>query len=293
MTMTYPFRRNLMQFKYLSIAVALSLPSVCLPAWAQYQNAGSSGIAIESELGQPSNAVRPPFRSVELTVGGQKLTNGFGDWRDVTLRGAYEVGDHVLQLELASKRQFGESGVFLGLADTYTFNQDWYGSLSVGAGDGAFYLPTYRVDGSLYRKFLEKRNLVASLGAGYYKAPAGNVDRNINVGATYYFDGPWIVEGGVRFNNSRPGSIDTRQQFASVTYGRVRQYLITARYGQGGEGYQTVAQNTQLVNFKSKEASLSWRYWLDSQSGFLISGEHYRNPNYSRRGANIGFFHQY
>lgn len=282
-----------MTFKYMSVAIAMLVPGVCLPAWAQYQNAGSSGIAIESELGQPGNGVRPPFRSLELTVGGQRLSNGFGDWRDTTLRGAYEVGDHVLQLELASKRQFGESGVFVGLADTYTFNQDWYGSLSVGAGDGAFYLPTYRVDGSLYRKFLEKRNLVASLGAGYYKAPAGNVDRNFNLGATYYFDGPWIVEGGIRFNNSRPGSIDTQQQFASVTYGRVRQYLVTARYGQGGEGYQTVAQNTQLVNFKSKEASLSWRYWLNNQSGILISGEHYRNPNYSRRGANVGFFHQY
>ncbi len=279
--------------KTLTALLALTMPAMCLPSWAQYQNAGASGIAIESDQGPLGDARRTPYRSVEMTVGSQHLTNGFGDWRDTTLRGAYELGHHVWQLELAAKREFGESGTFLGFGDTYTFNEDWYGSVSLGAGDGAFFLPTYRVDVSLFHKFLTGRNLVASLGVGRYQAPANNVDRNVNIGATYYFESPWIVEAGLRFNRSQPGTFETRQRFASVTHGRVRQYLLTARYGQGGEGYQTVAANTQLVNFQSKEASLSWRHWLDPRSGYLVSAEHYRNPNYRRSGVNLGLFHQF
>lgn len=282
-----------MAIKFISMALAMACPAVCLPAWGQYQNSSSAGVAMEPVMNAQGVASRLPLRSMELTLGAQRLTNSFGNWRDATLRGAYETGPHVLQLELAAKREFGASGNFLGLSDTYTFSPDWYGSLSVGAGDGAFYLPKFRTDVALYRKLLPQRNLVASVGAGYYKAPAGNVDRNVNLGGTYYFDTPWIVEGGIRFNRSSPGDIRTHQQFAAVTYGRVREYLITARYGEGGEGYQTVAQNTQLVNFQSKEASLSWRYWLDGRSGFLLSAERYKNPNYSRRGVNVGLFHQF
>lgn len=281
-----------MALKLFPLVAVLAFHGTCMPAWAQYQNSNSAGVAVGS--GVPlADGSAAPARSLELTLGRQRLSNGFGNWRDATLRGAYELGPHVLQMELSSKREFGENGNFLGLADTYTFDKDWYGSLSIGAGDGAFYLPRVRVDASLYRKFLPKRNLVGSVGVGYYDAPAGNTDRNINFGGTYYFDTPWIIEGGIRFNRSSPGAIRTHQEFASVTYGRTRQYLITARYGRGGEGYQTIASNVQLVNFQSNEASLAWRHWTSNDSGFLLSAERYNNPNYKRRGLNVGLFHQF
>ncbi|MGY8905323.1 MAG: YaiO family outer membrane beta-barrel protein [Burkholderiales bacterium] len=273
---------------------AIAIAAISLPALAQYQNSSSPGIAIhDGVLQNQQQAQRSPTRNLELTLGAQRLTNGFGNWRDTTLRGAYEIGSHVLQGELSAKREFNESGVFAGISDTYTFNADWYGSLSIGAGDGAFYLPKVRVDGALYKKWLDKRNLVTSVGLGYYDAPAGNTDRNLNFGATYYFDAPFIAEAGIRFNRSNPGSISTHQQFVALTYGHVGQYLITGRYGEGGEGYQTIAQNTQLVNFQSREASLAWRHWITVNSGFLISAEAYRNPNYQRRGINVGLFTQF
>lgn len=260
-----------------------------VPALAQYS---SSAQDVVVPVPQPPSAEEGQ-RRLELSAGGQNLTAGYGNWSDVTLKGMYEISSHLLQSEISVNRRFGKNGTFVGISDTYTFNEDWFGSLALGAGDGAFYLPKYRVDAAIYRKWLDERNLVTSLGGGYYKAPDGHADKSISIGAAYYFNSPWIVEGGLRLNSSNPGSIKTQQQFVAVTYGRDKQDLITARHGWGGEGYLSIAANTQLVNFKSRESSLTWRHWIDPRTGILISANHYVNPLYKRGGINFGIFHDF
>lgn len=272
----------------------LAIVAAAMPVAAQTNAAGSGSVqAGNIPATPPDQAGAEPVRNLELSTGAQRLTNGFGNWSDVTLKGAYGLDKHVLQGELSAHKRFGESGTFLGLSDTYTFNEDWYGSLAVGAGDGAFYLPRYRVDGTIYRKFLPGRNLVGSIGLGYYKAPNGNDDRSVSIGAAYYFEAPWIVEGGVRLNRSNPGSVDTQQQFVAVTWGRNKQDLVTARYGWGEEGYLAIAANRQLVNFESREASLTWRHWFNPRTGVLVGVNRYTNPSYRRSGVNVGIFHDF
>ncbi|WP_293603157.1 YaiO family outer membrane beta-barrel protein [Polaromonas sp. UBA4122] len=232
-------------------------------------------------------------RSLELSAGSQSLSAGFGNWRDLTLRGTYGLPRNLLQGEVSLNRRFDTDGAFVGLSDTYTFNEDWFGSVALGVGDGAFYLPRYRVDATLYKKWLADRSLVSSVGVGYYDAPDGHTDRSLSLGAAYYFASPWIVEGGVRLNNSNPGSVRTQQQFVAVTYGRDKQDLVSARYTWGSEGYLAVAANTQLVDFDSREASVAWRHWLDQRTGLLVSANRYTNPLYRRSGINIGIFHDF
>ena len=233
------------------------------------------------------------MRSLELSTGVQNLSNGFSNWRDVTLKGTYGVSNHVLQGEVSAHNRFNKDGAFLSLSDTYTFNEDWFGSVALGVGDGAFYLPRYRVDGTISRKFLPGRNLVGTVGAGYYNAPDGHTDRSLSLGAAYYFEAPWIVEGGVRLNRSNPGSVDTQQQFVALTWGRNKQDLVTARYGWGSEGYLAVAADRQLVNFDSREASLTWRHWFNARTGVLVGANRYSNPLYRRSGVNVGVFHEF
>lgn len=232
-------------------------------------------------------------RSFELSTGFQNLTGGFDSWRDVTLRGTYGLPSHVLQGEVSLNRRFNQSGTFVGLSDTVTFNEDYYGSIAFGLGDGAFYLPRYRVDATLYKKWLADRSLVTSVGLGYYKAPDGHTDNGLSLGLVYYFSSPWVAEVGVRFNSSNPGAIRTQQQFGALTYGQVKKDLVTVRYAWGGEGYQTIAANAQMVNFKSREASLAWRHWLNASTGIVVSANRYTNPSYVRSGVNIGIFHDF
>ena len=262
--------------------LALATVSMPLALFAQLPATSPEGTSVESEV-----------RTLEISAGSQALSNGYGRWHDLSLRGAYGVGSHVLQGELSAHRRFGQNGRFVGLSDTYTFNPDWFGSISAGFGDGAYYLPNYRIDTSISRKWLADRNLVTTLGLGYYDAPDGHTDRSLSLGVAYYFSSPWIVEAGVRLNSSNPGNIETRQQFMAVTWGRNRQDVISARYGWGGEGYLTTAANTQLVNFRSREASLSWRHWLTPNTGVLLGINRYTNPIYRRSGVQIGLFHDF
>jgi YaiO family outer membrane protein len=241
----------------------------------------------------PLLAQEGPTRRLEISAGAQNLSNGYGRWRDLTLRGSMTLPQHVLQGELSAHKRDGTPGAFLSLGDTYTIDQDWYASAALGVGDGAFYLPNYRVDATLNRKFLPARNLVGTLGLGYYDAPDGHVDRSLSLGVTYYFESPWIVEGGVRFNSSNPGAVRTRQQFVALTWGRDKQDLVTARYGWGSEGYLAVTADQQLVNFDSREFNLSWRHWLNANTGVLVGATHYSNPLYRRNGVSVGLLHAF
>lgn len=267
----------------------LVLTALVCPAQAQslapLQGADSAEV--------PARETDDGKRSLELSASRQSLSAGFSDWRDLTLRGVYGLPRHVLQGEISLNRRFDQDGTFVGVSDTYLFDADWFGSVSLGAGDGAFYLPRYRVDTTIYRKFLPQRNLVGSVGLGYYKAPDGHTDRSLSLGAAYYFEAPWVAEGGVRFNSSNPGAVRTQQQFVAITYGRDKETLVTARYGWGAEGYLAISANAQLVNFDSREASISWRHWVNRRTGVLLSANRYTNPLYQRTGINIGIFHDF
>ena len=269
--------------------LALITLSAAAPALAQGSSTGQD-MTVAVPAPQTADATR---RNLELSAGAQNLTAGYGSWRDLTLRGTYGTGSHVLQGELSAQNRFNKSGTFVGISDTYTFNDDWYGSLALGAGDGAFYLPRYRVDATLYRKLLADRSLVSSVGVGYYSAPDGHTDRSVSLGLAYYFDAPWIAEGGVRVNSSDPGGIRTQQQFVALTYSRSKQDQVSARYGWGGEGYLALTANTQLVNFRSNEASLTWRHWVNPSSGILVGVNRYSNPLYRRTGITVGLFHDF
>lgn len=275
------FKKN---FSFLLCALACAAPAFAQPLPSAQDGAASA---------PPAPPTAEPIRSLELSTGAQRLTGGYGDWNDVTLRGAYGMSGHLFQAEASVQRRFNEDGAFIGLGDTYTFNEDWYGSLSAGAGDGVFYLPRYRVDATLYRKFLPGRNLVGNIGIGYYRAPDSHTDRSVSVGAAYYFDAPWIIEGGIKLNSSNPGSVQTQQQFVALTYSRHQQDMVTARYAWGGEGYLAIGPNTQLVNFDSREASIAWRHWLSPRTGLLVGVNRYSNPLYRRTGVNAGIFHSF
>ena len=267
--------------------------TLCLGGLTCFGNASAQATEAELKRAAPVPDQTDLPRMIELSTGFQDLSGGFGQWRDVTLRGTYGLPSHVLQGEVSINRRFNKDGVFVGLSDTYTFDEDWYGSIAVGFGDGAFYLPRYRVDATLYRKLLPQKNLVASIGAGQYKAPDGHTDNNLSLGLVYYFDTPFVAEVGLRLNSSNPGAIRTQQQFLALTYGRVKQNLVTLRHAWGQEGYQTIGVTTQLVNFASKETSISWRHWFAPRTGVMLGANSYTNPSFNRNGLSVGIFHEY
>lgn len=271
----------------LALALPLGAAAQSGPALSQ-----PSSQALRPAGTQSGATATPEIRGFEAYTSHHNITSGFDDWNEVGVRGTYQRGRHLFQGELAAMERWSEKGVYAAFGDTYTFNDDWYGSLTIGAGDGAEYLPRYRIDGFINRKLLAAKNLVGTLGAGYYRAPDGHIDRNVSIGGTYYFDFPLVVQGEVRFTHGSPGSVDTRQQFLAATYGREKATQVTGRYAWGSEGYQSIGPGAVLTNFRSKEASVNVRHWLGPTWGIDAALEHYRNPFYRRNGFVAGLFWQ-
>jgi len=242
-------------------------------------------LALEPVPPPPAQPGSPAVLRVDPYASHQDLTGGFSDWREAGVRLEREAAGRLLRAELASTRRFDESGAFAGVGAVFDINADWYAGISAGAGDGASYLPRVRVDGFLNRKLLEARNLVASLGAGYYRAPDGHVDRSLTLGAIYYFQFPLVLQAELRFNRSSPGDVRTNRRTVAATWGRADATQFVARHGWGGEGYQALGPGASLVNFDSRETSLAVRHRFSRRWGVAIALERYRNPIYQRRGV--------
>ncbi len=269
---------------------------LCAAGLAQAQTSSQStqpSSRVLQPAGAQQDAATPaPQRGFEAYVSHHNLTAGNPDWREVGVRGSYQVDKHLFNAELATMKRWDESGTYVAFGDTYTFSPDWFGSLALGAGNGAEYLPRWRADAFIHRKLLDKKNLVGTLGAGYYRAPDGHIDRNVSLGATYYFEMPLVVQGEMKFTHGSPGAVDTRQQFVAATWGREKHTTVTGRYGWGEEGYQSIGAGAALVNFRSNEVSLNVRHWIGKDWGAEVAAERYRNPYYRRTGVTAGLFWQ-
>jgi YaiO family outer membrane protein len=251
------------------------------------------GALAQQALPEPQQEDRFAVQALELTVRHDSLSGDYGDWRDLSVRGSARLGDHLVQAELSSQQHFRTHGNFAGLSDTYTFSPDWYGSLAVGAGNGAFFLPQYRVDAFLNKKWFTKKNLVTFVGVGRYRAPDGHVDRSTGLGFVSYFNIPLVLEGGIRRNMSDPGAVSSLQKYVAASYGQHGEHLLVARHGWGTEGYLPVAPGSSLVGYASRETTLSWRQWIGRRAGVAVELHRYENSLFERKGAGITLFHDF
>jgi YaiO family outer membrane protein len=228
---------------------------------------------------------------VEAGLNYSSLTNGYDDWKGAFVRGSWQQNENnVWEGEVLRTNEYNAWGSYVSAGLTHTFNEDWYGSLFLGTSDGAFFFPKFRVDAFINRKLLQDKNLVATLGFGYERAHQVNADTSLYVGASYYFEQPVEVEGGIRFNRSNPGPENSTRYRVAVTYGRPFERYLIAEYDWGKEAYQYVTTDISIMNFNSRLLTLTWREWLAKDRGFALRGEFYQSDEYNRTGVQISVF---
>jgi YaiO family outer membrane protein len=218
------------------------------------------------------------------------LTNGFGYWAGGYFRGVLEKGNSVWNAEVNGQEEFNDAGVYVGVGNTYNFNPDWYGSLTVGSSVGGFFWPRFRTDGFINKKWLGRKQWITTFGVGYYSAKDVHRDTSFFLGSTYYFDKPWVVEEGVYFNLSDPGKVFAPAGFVAVTQGREKHYYVTVRAGAGEEAYQIIGPTTTLTDFQSQALTITVRKWMGHDWGFNFVADYYHNPYYTRGGSTLGLF---
>jgi YaiO family outer membrane protein len=283
----------------LSFAVAPLLRAQDTAAPAVAPSSSADAVAGQASPPQPDADVPPPPGPRELTnyveAGGDylDLSNGFGYWAGGYARGIVTKGNNVITAEVNGQHEFGDAGVYLAAGDTYNFNPDWYGSLTVGSSAGGFFWPRFRADGFINKKWLRGKQLITTFGFGYYAAKDVHRDQSFFVGSTYYFAKPWIVEEGIRFNISNPGAVFSPAAFVAVTQGRNKQHYLTLRTGFGKEAFQLIGPTVSLSDFESQTLTGTWRQWIGTNWGVNLVADYYHSPFYQRGGITVGFFREF
>ena len=273
---------------------ALAAEAADTPAVAPAAASPVVPAATAAETTAPVEAVAAAT-SHEIEIGGSHagLSDGSASWRDGYVKGTHGFGTQgTLAWELDAQRHFGEQGTLGSIAYTRDLSPDWYGSAGLSAGS-ASYMPRVRTDLSVYRKWLERRQLVTGLGLMWSRSGDGvHHDRAATLSGSYYFaDLPLVAQTGVVVNTSSPGSVTTRRWFGAVTYGQARHYYLTLRHDVGHEGYLPAGQEAgRAFDFYSRVTTASWRQWITPRMGFVVGGEHYVNPYYRRQGVTAGLF---
>lgn len=256
-------------------------------------SAGAAAMATSSNAVVTETPVKPLASYVETGGNYLALSNGFGYWAGGYSRAVYTRGNDVWNGEINAQHEFGDAGVYFAAGDTHTFNADWYGSLTVGSSAGGFFWPRYRTDTFLSKKWMGRKQFITTGGFGYYAAKDPHRDRVFYLGSTYYFTKPWIVEEGMYFNLSSPGSVFAPAGFVAVTQGRDKHQYIVVRAGFGEEGYQLIGPSVSLTQFQSQTITVTWRKWMGNNWGFNFVTDYYHNPFYNRGGSSVGFFREF
>jgi YaiO family outer membrane protein len=239
-------------------------------------------------------SLTPPRGEISAIGSYQALSEPLRSWTFVQFRGLLHVGQSdVWSGEMVDQSEYGDTGIFLGLANTHAFNQDWFAFTSAGTSVGGFFLPRFRANETLSRKWLGARQLITTMGGGYYEAKDAHRDYSVAAGAIYYLPPPVIIEGGVTWTDSTPGGVVSRYQFLAVTQGRERKRYIIVRIAGGHEAYQLIAPTSPIADFASRSASLTVRQWVNSGWGVSLGAEIYSNSSYSRRAVTFGAFRQF
>ena len=301
MTITHQQRRR--------FAVVLLLLTFAIVPRSRAQDIAAPAIATSSTLDLPNTTQtslqqlgvdiprqpgpKPLTNFVEAGSDYLNLSNSFGHWAGGYARGSVTTGNHVWNAEVNGQHEFSDAGVYLGAGDTYNFNSDWYGSLTVGSSVGGFFWPRFRADGFINKKWMSRKQLITTLGFGYYAAKDVHRDHSVFLGSTYYFAKPWIVEEGIRFNVSNPGSVFSPAGFVAVTQGRNKQHYFTLRAGFGKEAFQLIGPTVSLSDFESQTLTITWRQWIGTNWGVNLVGDYYHSPFYQRGGTSLGFFREF
>lgn len=229
---------------------------------------------------------------VELGASTASLSGGYATQNTQTLRlGWRGESDRLLQLSFEHKQAFGETASLVIASIAQDLSADDRAGFAAAASNAKTIIAQSRIDAFYSRKLLPARNLVATL-AGYATHVAdGHQDLGIVGSAAWYLaEGP-VLEGGLRWARSNPGSNRAWRGFAGATWGAVGRDTIAAHLESGHEAYQSLGANAAVADFRSDEVSLGWRHWWRHDAGIGFDAAQYHNPTYGKRTLGVtGFF---
>ena len=189
--------------------------------------------------------------------------------------------------------RFDDEGTQFTVGNIHQFSERWFTQLSVAGSAGGFFWPDVRVDGSVSRRWFNDKRLVTTLGGGYFDAKDVHEDLRAYVDAAYYFERPFVLQGGFQINISDPGSVDSTSGYVAASYVRKKSRIVSIRGGIGDQAYQAITATNFVVDFPYHSVRATWREWVGKTWGINIAAEHYSSEVYDQNGFELGFFKEF
>lgn len=225
---------------------------------------------------------------VEGNVFAQRVTNGFGDWSGVYMRGVRPSPKNTFTVDALRLQAFNQTGLLIGAAHRHDWNNTFFHVLGANLGSGVPILPDYRVDGLLGVRFGGRKEWQATGGASYVQSVTELSDVAATASLAWYAPKAIVLEVAGRYNISRPGNIESYRIIRSATYTPVPRRSFSVRQIQGTEGWQIISAAKTLQQFRSDDWGIAWREKLGAHWALSLQGDRYLNPFYSRIGVTVG-----
>lgn len=229
-----------------------------------------------------------PGRWIEVNALAQSVTNDYGDWTGVYVRGVRPSARDTWYVDALALDAFGERGVQVGLAQRHDWNSRIFQLIGVNVGNGASIMPRGRADGALGVRLGAKRAWQATAGVSYVNSVTELSDLAGVASIAWYAPHAVMLEAGVRYNTSRPGNITSHRLSTTAVWTPAPRRSFSLRAIGGSEGWQIVRTGTTLTRFHSQEFALSWREKVTSSLAVSAQGDWYNNPFYTRSGVTVG-----
>lgn len=294
-------------------------PSQAAPQWGVVAGENMVSIPLEVQSPQPAPVAAPaasednmvvvdtagpaePATYVPITgpnyieagLNLHSVTHNQGNWWGQFINGQYQTDpDNRWNAGLLHQKAFQENGYFLSGGNTHLFDDTWFSDVGIGVGTNASFLPAFRGDAAINRRWLEGKNLITTAGLNFSKAQDTYTNYGALLAFSYYFPAPWILQGGVNLGISNPGQVVSNAEFLALTYGYQKNFYITGKVGIAHEAYQLLGGGNITNAFNSHNASLNWRQWLGEDWGYNLGAEYYKNPYYKRNGGVVSVFKEF
>ena len=214
-------------------------------------------------------------------------------WRDAYMRIVASGGANTLGGEVSRQDHYGDTGWYYGAGLSRDLSESWFADVHAGSSVGGFFLPKLRLDSSINRKILGRKQLVLTGTFGYDKSKQVNHDYRYGGGFTYYTNWSVVAQAGLTATRANPGNLTDIAEYVALTQGHEKEHFLTFRLGLGKVGYEIVGPQTALMDFHLRQYSGTWRQWMGVNWGFNVQFNHENSPFYRRNGGTVGLFFEF
>jgi YaiO family outer membrane protein len=225
--------------------------------------------------------------SVELISGTSQVSGANGRHSSFGVRVRHYRARDVWSASVSHESAFNDEGWLGNISNTHTFNDKWWSHLGATTSIDAFFLPRYRFDAQLARRFGPKRVWQVTGSAMTRAAQDEHRDVGGGVGVLRYLPGGFAAETQVFWTHTSPEDIVTRRHHVgAMWFGKNRE--LSARVGFGKESYLPITADSTMVAFNSYDLTGRWVEPISSTVAIAISGTYYDNPHYRSTGYSLG-----